>query len=398
MTAIEFRAQTTIPFSGIRIALLAICVALLSSLAVRASPICPDEQISLQIPKDLALCKRLEPIVRNPGGLPLNEYEARLSEYLDALCHRDVKNGWRVDKRVRDTGPWVGTYSNGKWTGQYFGTHAPVLIWYSPDFFAWLKTNRPEQGPAPASVQPVPDGAIVVKEMYPMPAAACGGVDPMKLLPTTNGAAIMVRDSKIANDGWFWGWYGWPGSNWSADWPAKRTSPYPNMGFGQYCTNCHASAKDNQTFSALKNIKGEPGIPLVFLSQNFFLNSPWQGSNADTAQQPAPGASPVLVNGMPAPSLPGCPPVAQSLHTSIAEAGLNSIVAPKPTSITNSAFANLFRLLGAPPNHNQIVTMPPATYDNVWVKPGTPTAASQYITSDQCVGCHSAGGTVCSST
>ena len=48
------------------------------------------------------------------------------------------------------------------------------------------------------------------------------------------------------------------------------------MGFGQYCTNCHASAKDNSTFASLKNIKGEPGEPLVFLSQNFFLDPSWQ--------------------------------------------------------------------------------------------------------------------------
>ena len=37
--------------------------------------------------------------------------------------------------------------------------------------------------------------------------------------------------------------------------------------------------------------------------------------------------------------------------------------------------------------------LPPSTYDNVWVKSGKPDASSQYVTSDQCVGCHSAGGT-----
>ncbi len=37
--------------------------------------------------------------------------------------------------------------------------------------------------------------------------------------------------------------------------------------------------------------------------------------------------------------------------------------------------------------------MPSETYDNVWVKAGGPTAASQFVTSDQCIGCHSAGGT-----
>src|SRR5262249_12484022 len=119
------------------------------------------------------------------------------------------------------------------------------------------------------------DGAMMIKEMYPYPAAACSSVDVNKLLALTQSSAVMVRDSKGSHDGWFWGWYGWQGSGWAVDWPAAQSSPYPNLGFGQDCVNCHASAKDNQTFAALKNIKGEPGDPLVFLSQNFFLDPSW---------------------------------------------------------------------------------------------------------------------------
>ncbi len=70
--------------------------------------------------------------MRRPSALPLNEYEAKFNEYVGAMCHRNEAGGWKVDKRVRDTGPWIGTFANGKWTGQGFGTHAPVLIWYSP--------------------------------------------------------------------------------------------------------------------------------------------------------------------------------------------------------------------------------------------------------------------------
>ena len=36
-------------------------------------------------------------------------------------------------------------------------------------------------------------------------AAGCAVVDPVRLLPKAKGAAVMVRDSKGANDGWFWG-------------------------------------------------------------------------------------------------------------------------------------------------------------------------------------------------
>jgi Cytochrome P460 len=92
-------------------------------------------------------------------------------------------------------------------------------VWYSPEMYAWLRANRPEQG-APAVEQPVPDGAIMVKEMYTAPAAACRDIDWKYLLPTKQAAAVMVRDSKGSHDGWFWGWYGWgrssnPGGRWT---------------------------------------------------------------------------------------------------------------------------------------------------------------------------------------
>ena len=363
---------------------LTICLGLLSTLAVQASPTCPEQQTTPQVPTNLALCKQLEPTIRNPGAIPLNDYEKALNQFMSNMCHRNTAGGWVSDKRIRDTGPWVGTYANGAWSGQYYGTHSPVLIWYSPDFYAWLKANRPEN-PAPRveqiTEQPVPDGAIVVKEMYTYPGAACSGVDPLYLLPTVDGAAVMVRDSTVAHDGWFWGWYGWPGSVWQVDWPAKDTSPTPNMGFGQYCTNCHASAKENQTFAALKNIKGEPGQPLVFLSQNFFLKPPMQSQLAGAVAAAAPPPAVLF----------------KPLHVRIAEFAAKA--APPSTGPANPFFiataphaaaaAAAATAAAAAPT----MKMPPMTYDNVWVKAGTLTAASQFITSDQCVGCHSAGGT-----
>src|SRR5262249_54470095 len=57
------------------------------------------------------------------------------------------------------------------------------------------------------------------------------------------------------------------------------------------------------------------------------------------------------------------------------------------------AFSGIFSIRGGPPQRPSVVKMPSETYDNVWVKSGAPTVASQYVTSDQCVGCHSAGGT-----
>jgi hypothetical protein len=332
------------------------CLLLASGLAAYASATCPEEQEKAdQVPADLALCESLEKAVRMPSALSLKQYEEKLGTYLRNFCHRNLAAGWKVDKHIRDTGPYVATYRDGKWSGVYNGTHMPVLIWYSPEMYDWLKANRPERD-APPTVQDVPDGALIIKEMYSPPAAACASIPWERLRPGASGAAIMVRDAKASQDGWFWGWFGWPGFGWRIDWPAVANSPYPNMGFGQYCTNCHASAANNSTFSALKNIKGEPGEPLVFLSQSFFLD----------------------------PSL-------QSLHTSILQAEDKST--PPPEMGFNPTFIKIFWAMGGLPARDTIAEMPPETYDNVWVKAGPPTIASQYVTSDQCIGCHSAGGT-----
>src|SRR6185369_11524208 len=105
------------------LATLAACTSLVFAIAAQAAT-CPDEQSTEQVPTNLDLCKSLDPIVRRPSALPLDQYEAKFGEYLGAMCQRNEAGGWKVDKRVRDTGPWIGTYANGKWTGQGFGTHA----------------------------------------------------------------------------------------------------------------------------------------------------------------------------------------------------------------------------------------------------------------------------------
>jgi hypothetical protein len=145
----------------------------------------------------------------------------------------------------------------------------------------------------------------------------------------------------------------------SSDWPPPPQNSYPNMGFGQYCVNCHASAQDNLTFSSLANIEGEPGEPLVFLSQGFFAAKVKPSHHRlvtlptdDAARlgQPLYGYNPEVVKTFPATPL-------------------------------------------SRPSWNSVEKMPSETYDNVWVKAGAITPASQFITSDQCIGCHDAGGT-----
>lgn len=341
--------------AGCATAALAAGLVLLTASAGMASSTCPDEQQTLQVPTNSALCTALNSIVRKPSALPLEQYEAKLGQYLANFCHRDLAKGWRVDKHIRNTGPYIATYLNGKWSGASFGTHPPVLIWYSPEMYRWLKENRPENGPAPAHEAPVPDGAMIIKEMYPAPAAACGSIAWDKLRPISQGATVMIRDSAASRDGWFWGWFGWAG--WSPDWPAHAAArDYPSMGFGLYCTNCHASAKANETFSALRNIRGEPGEPHVFLSQNFFLDPSWR-----------------------------------SLHTRIIQSDSGE---PRPEDPPyNSDFLKTFALPGGVPARKDVGVLPSETYDHVWSKGGERSAVNAFLTSDQCLGCHSAGGT-----
>lgn len=333
-----------------------ICAATVAGAAARASDLCPAEQPTRQEVKR-EVCGPLEVDIRRPGRLPMRAYQEKLDAYLGSYCHRNPGNGWVTDKRIRDTGPFIGTRSGDHWSGKSFGTHNPVVIWYSPEMYAWLKANRPDDGTVVANPAPIPDGAMMVKEMYPAPAAACEGIDPVFLRPSS-GAAIMVRASSISHDGWFWGWYGFAGSGWSPDWPAKPDNPMANLGFGQYCTNCHASSRDQFTFASLRNVKDHPGEPLAFLIQNFFRNDR-EESHHDLV-------------GLSAPSVGD-----QTLSRATWSPDFLTVYSGHRTVL---------------PGFDTVSRIPSETYDNVWAMPGS-RLANSFVTSDQCLGCHGAGST-----
>src|SRR5437899_6469610 len=186
---------------------LAMTTSLSYAVVACASARCSSENPTRQVANDLALCARLEADVRHPSAFPLDQYESKLAKYLGNYCHRRPDVGWKVDKRMRDTGPYIATLQDGKWIGKPCGTHPAVLVWYSPEMYAWLKANRPsEGGSAPAASGPVPDGAIMVKEMFDPPAVACADIDWTYLKPSSS-VTLMVRDSRASHDGWFWGWF-----------------------------------------------------------------------------------------------------------------------------------------------------------------------------------------------
>lgn len=311
------------------------------------------------VPSDPALCSGLAAAVRDPSALPLEQYEAKLDAFFGNYCHRDEAGGWRRDKTVRDTGPFTAALNDGEWRGTGYGAHAPVVIWYSPEMAEWVTTNRPAEGAGPDEPPPVPDGAIMVKEMFAYPADACAAVDPTKLFPQ-QGAAIMIRDRGASHDGWYWGWYGFgSASGWAPDYPPAANNPLPNQGFAQYCMNCHSSAEDNLTFASAKNMAGEPGTPLVFLSQNFFTVPP-----ADPHHR--------LV------ALPS---------DEVRRLGQPHYRADE------SVVAALRAYVGELPTWDTVSKMPSQTYDNTWVGADGPTAADEFLTSSQCLGCHDAGST-----
>ena len=342
-----------------RYALIAGILTFGAGVTAAVAAMCPAAQPQPLLPTDIALCHALDPVVRDPSALPLARYELKLLAYFTNFCHRDAASGWVRDKFVRDTGPNTTQLVNGTWQGKYNGTHAPVVIWYSKSMHDWIKENRaPADEHAKTDKAPVPDGAMMVKEMYPAPASKCAAIDPVNLLPTS-GAAIMIRDSKASHDGWFWGWFGWSG--WAPDYPANNAkNSMPNMGFAQYCMNCHASARDNMTFASTKNIQGEPGLPLVFLSQD---------------EDPT--------------------PVTAANHPTVVLPGDDAMRLGQPLYSYNTAFTDAFTWTGdgAPPSYATVSKMPSETYDETYVPAGGPTIHNEYLTSSQCLGCHDAGST-----
>ncbi|WP_413206870.1 hypothetical protein [Rhodospirillum sp. A1_3_36] len=188
-----------------------------------------------------------------PSTMALQDYEVKVFyPWLNAREYAGAP-GWKMDRTVRDTGPFI--------QSQYFGTHPAVRIHYSPEMVDWLEGGR---------TGPVPNGAIVIKEMFNPPAALYGVLadtpslknDPKAyealLADLLVGWTVMIRDSGgESHDGWF---YGGPfkGSSFS-DPNATSTSvdngvQVPVSGFGSgTCIRCHASAEDNNTFSSLNN-------------------------------------------------------------------------------------------------------------------------------------------------
>lgn len=268
-----------------------------------------------------------------PSTLLVNDYEQELFSFLKQRDY--IARNWLKDKSVRDTGPYI--------NGVYYGTHPAVRVFYSPGIIRWLLGGR--NGP-------IPDGEMIIKEQYAPPAAQHAGKTEEELRESLESWTIMVKDQSGSHDGWFWSN---PGADAKPfDYHANNDQPY--SGFGLYCIRCHASTKspsatsanalDNEfTFSALRNIEGFPGEPIIFR-----VDDSWRKKVSESH-----------------PSEPEDSP---------------QIVAEE--RIADNAFSQFYREIGTQ-NLNGIANLPATSHDCV---PANRSGAINFATSNQCMSCH----------
>ncbi len=282
-----------------------------------------------------------------PSSLSLDEYEELMFRFLRSGAYKTLR--WKKDKSIRDTGPWL--------NNSYYGTHPAVRIYYSPGVMRWLRGGRKGS---------IPQNAMIIKEMYNPPAAryfkdaaiTFREKDLLQDSVTSNfsGWVIMVKDTTLAVDGWFWG------GLYSEDQEVDNDPfNYPNFGFGQYCVRCHASAEDELTFSTLNNIEGFAGNPLVYKNDGSWLDIDREALTFASA------------------------------HIRRATDEDDPVLPVRRRAVQfNPEFVNFYQELG-PIARDSVVPIPAVGYDHVIANPHK--LKQQFITSDQCMSCHDGFGT-----
>jgi hypothetical protein len=235
-----------------------------------------------------------------------------------------------------------------------FGTHAPVLIWYSPEMHAWLKANR-SRAPdvrlathAGAGRRDDDQGDVSVS------GRGLRGRRHRNLLATQ----VLRRDgarSKGSHDGWFWGWYGWGRHRLGVDWPARRRAPTRRWASASTAPTATPRRRTTRPSRAEEH-QGDPA-------------SRWSSSARTSSSIPRGRA---------------CKRASRCAAKDAAAAALT-------TRAYNDAFIDLSGSADA--------ARAPSDGDaagNLRQRLGAARRADlqgQFLTSDQCLGCHSAGGT-----
>lgn len=296
-----------------------------------------------------------------PARLP--EFQAQLKSFLTGGKYKTLK--WCEDKKLRDTGPFV--------NGVSYGVHPTVKIYYSPAVINWLLKRN--------SGQAIPDGAMIVKEQYTAPAARYQLGPPKGI----NGWTIMIKDSKGSADGWYWA------EMWDSQCVDNNNPPFavPYAGFGLYCVRCHASAEKEHTFTYSKNINGFPGDP-----DSYFVDLSWASTPVSShGSVPAQPCNEAADSDRDVPTA-GHNPDASDVQE---QAVFRQMANLRPATV-DTQFTAFYKSI-APVPLTKVKKFPGETYDHVFPQNIGPAESqpkpspnpNQFLTSDQCMGCHSGG-------
>lgn len=338
-----------IPLPGI-ILILCLILVCASSSSAQTSPCANAPESGLPLPSTFLPAR-------------LSEFQGQLKTFLSSGKYRTLN--WCEDKKLRDTGPFV--------NGVSYGVHPTVKIYYSPAVINWLLKRD--------SGQAIPDGAMIIKEQYSAPAARYQLAPPKGI----NGWTIMIKDSKGSQDGWYWA------EIWDSQCVDNNNPPYavPYAGFGLYCVRCHASAEKEHTFTYSKNIKGFPGDP-----DSYFVDLSWASAPVSSH-----GSAPAQPCSDAASSDRDVPTAGHNTDaTDVQEQSLFRQMASLRPATLDQKFVNFYKSI-APAPLERVQKFPGETYDHVFPqfignpdsKPTPSPNPNQFLTSDQCMGCHSGG-------
>jgi hypothetical protein len=260
-------------------------------------------------------CRVPFPLPR-PSDLGGEKFEKLVRDFLLQGCYK----GWVADSQIRNSGPFI--------NGKSWGTHNSVKIYYSPESWSWLKARNREGD--------MPDGAMIIKEMFPSPA---------KQDPKLTSWTVMVKDKKGSYDGWYWSYQGLKSGG------STNEIDYPDSGFALYCMRCHASAEKESTFLSLKNVEGDP--------ISFYILVP------TILPQPLPN---------------------QDFHERVSNTK-QIIGGPFPLPKKSPDLNFLTLLKGPVVKESEVKRFPGESLDHVY--PG-PRGTEGFVSSSQCMGCHSA--------
>jgi hypothetical protein len=296
-----------------------------------------------------------------PNRLP--DFQAKVKAFLTSGEYRNMK--WCEDKAIRDTGPFV--------DGVSYGVHPSVKIYYSPRIVNWVLRKKPDET--------IPDGAMIVKEQYSPPAARYQVTS-----PAIRGWTIMIKDAKGSKDGWYWGEF------WATQCVDNNKPPFavPYAGFGLYCTRCHASAEKELTFSYLKNIKEFPGE-----YDTYFVDLSWATAPSPSHATTAPPCEDPPDSDEVTPTAGHTEPpknLRRELEREILkEKSLRAALVASP----DPQFVAFYKSISPVPI-DKVSKFPGETYDHIFAEntgpqPNPVSNPNQFLTSDACMGCHSAG-------